>query len=101
MKLSEIQVGGRYRAKVSGSVEVVRIVDIKQVPPVSRSARDTWRTIIVAVNEATGRRISVRSPQRLRKRVSEGCEFCRQPFNRPDGGFTCQYCGKTWPGTEG
>jgi hypothetical protein len=31
--------------------------------------RDTWRTLIIAVNEATGRRITVRSPQRLRTRV--------------------------------
>jgi hypothetical protein len=25
-----------------------------------------------------------------------GCEFCRQPFNRPDAGFTCPYCKKAW-----
>ena len=35
----------------------------------------TWRTSIVAVNEATGRRITVRSPQRLRPLPPKGCEL--------------------------
>jgi hypothetical protein len=29
-----------------------------------------------------------------------GCEFCRQPFNRPAGAFACPYCGTAWPGRE-
>jgi hypothetical protein len=38
MKLSEFQVGGRYLAKVSGSVQVVRITELRQVPPANWSS---------------------------------------------------------------
>ena len=65
MKLSDIQVGGRYLAKVSGQIVTVRVVELKQVPPASWS-RSGWRTFVYAINEATGRRITTRSPQRLR-----------------------------------
>ena len=69
MKLSDIVVGGRYRAKVSGTVCTVRVVELKEVPPASWSATGRWRTLIYAVNEATGRKITIRSPQRLRSKV--------------------------------
>jgi hypothetical protein len=69
MKLKDIQVGGRYEAKVSGQVQVVRVTELKEIPPASYARRDAWRTVIYAVNEATGRRITIRSPQRLRARV--------------------------------
>jgi hypothetical protein len=69
MKLKDIEVGGRYEAKVSGSVQVVRVVELKQIPPASWSTTGAWRTLIYAVNEATGRRITIRSPQRLRAKV--------------------------------
>ena len=91
MKLSEVEVGGRYTAKVSGRVQVVRVVAINEVPA-SRWSRA--KTSIEAVNEATGRRVTIRSAQRLRRCVS--CEFCSQSFNRPAGGFTCPYCHKAW-----
>ena len=101
MKLSEIEVGGRYTAKVSGVVVVVRVVEIKEIPPPawtpSWDAR--WRKIIHAVNEATGRKITLRSPQRLRAKAPPpkyGCEFCSKPENRPSGGFECPYCRKVW-----
>ena len=68
MKLSELEVGGRYTAKVSGRVQVVRVVAINEVPA-SRWSRA--KTSIEAVNEATGRRITLRSAQRLRQRVGE------------------------------
>jgi hypothetical protein len=48
----------------------------------------------LAVNEATGRRITIRSHQRLRRLPAMGCEFCRHAFNRAEGEFTCPYCGK-------
>lgn len=99
MKLQDIEVGGRYRANVSQNLVTVRVVEIKQVPPVSRSSRDAWRTVIVAVNEATGRHITIRSPLRLRSRVGNaGCDFCRQAYNRPGGNFTCLYCQARWTG---
>jgi hypothetical protein len=97
LKLSEVEVGGRYAAKVSGRVVTVRVVEIVLVEA-TRFSRA--RTSIEAVNEATGRRISIRSPLRLRRAVDRGCEFCRQAFNRPVGGFTCPYCQRAWNGTE-
>ena len=74
MKLKDVEVGGRYHAKVSGSVAVVRVVELKQIPPAYHLPNGNWRTIIYAVNEATGRRITVRSPQRLRPLPAKGCE---------------------------
>ena len=94
MKLNDVQIGGRYIAKVSGRVVTVRVVEIVQVEA-SRFARA--RTSIEAVNEATGRRISIRSPLRLRRCVDRGCEFCGQPHNRPEGDFACPYCQTVWP----
>jgi len=71
MKLKDVEVGGRYEAKVSGSVQVVRVVELKQIPPASWAVSSAWRTLIYAVNEATGRQITIRSPQRLRARVED------------------------------
>ena len=65
MKLKDIEVGGRYRAKVSGRLTTVRVVDLKE----TSTFGGRYRTTIVAVNESTGRRITIRSAQRLRSRV--------------------------------
>ena len=69
MKLSEVVVGGRYKAKVSGSICVVRVTELKEIPPASWSTTNKWRTLIYGVNEATGRKVTIRSPQRLRSKV--------------------------------
>lgn len=66
MKLKDIEVGGRYVAKVSGKEQVVRITDKREV-----FSGCQMRWVFDAVNEATGRRITIRSPQRLR-RPAEG-----------------------------
>jgi hypothetical protein len=71
MKLADVVVGGRYTAKVSGSLQVVQVVELKEIPPPSWSSRRAWRTLIYAVNEASGRKITIRSPQRLRAEVGE------------------------------
>ena len=68
MKLSEVEVGGRYTAKVSGRIVTVRVVEIIAVEATRWS---NAKTRIEAVNEATGRRVSIRSPQRLRRRVEQ------------------------------
>jgi hypothetical protein len=68
MKLSDVQIGGRYTAKVSGRIVPVRVVEIVPVPATRWSSA---KTRLEAVNEATGRRITIRSPQRLRSRVQE------------------------------
>ena len=67
MKLSDVEVGGRYTAKVSQKVVVVKVVAIDEVPATRWSRA---KTRIEAVNEATGRRITIRSPQRLRREVT-------------------------------
>jgi len=66
--MNDVQVGGRYTAKVSGRVVTVRVVEIVEVPATRWS---NARTRIEAVNEATGRRVTIRSPQQLRARVSQ------------------------------
>jgi hypothetical protein len=63
LKLSDVEVGGRYTAKVSGRIVTVRVVEIVSVPATRWSSA---KTRIEAVSEATGRRITIRSPQRLR-----------------------------------
>ena len=68
MKLSDVQVGGRYTAKVSGRIVTVRVVEIVAVEATRWS---NAKTRIEAVNEATGRRVTIRSPQRLRTRVGQ------------------------------
>ena len=99
MKLSEVQVGGRYTAKVSGKVQVVRIVEIRE-GPASKWSRA--RTQIEAVNEATGRRITIRSHQRLR-RAASGCEFCSAALTAPPAGSparTARRSGRRRPGSS-
>jgi len=68
LKLTDVQVGGRYTAKVSGRIVTVQVVDIVAVEATRWS---NAKTRIEAVNEATGRRVSIRSPQRLRSRVRQ------------------------------
>ena len=73
MKLKEVEIGGRYHARVSGRVTVVRVTGMEEVAGYGRSRA---RTVISAVNETTGREVSMRSAQRLRplptlKRIGE------------------------------
>jgi hypothetical protein len=74
VKLKDVQVGGRYYANVSGAQAIVAVTEMKQIPPAYHSPNGNWRTIIYAINEATARRITVRSPQRLRPLPETGCE---------------------------
>ena len=92
MKLNEVQVGARYHAKVSGRLQVVRVTELRERARGDQRARA--KTLILAVNEATGRLITIRSPLRLRPLPGKGCEFCNQPFNRGTGAWTCPYCGR-------
>jgi hypothetical protein len=66
--MNDVQVGGRYTAKVSGRIVTVRVVEIVQVEATRWS---NAKTRIDVVNEATGRRVTIRSPQRLRSRVGQ------------------------------
>ena len=67
MKLSEIEVGGRYVAKVSGALTVVRVLAIREVPPAGYGRSDRWKTRIDVVNERTRRKLTFASATRLRR----------------------------------
>jgi hypothetical protein len=56
MRKSQVKVGGRYIAKVSGREVVVRL-----------TSESAWGSGWNAVNEETGRAVRVRSAQRLRR----------------------------------
>ena len=62
MRLKDVTIGGRYRARVSGVMTTVRVLDLKE----TSTFGGRCKTTIVAVNERTGRQISIRSAQRLR-----------------------------------
>lgn len=57
MKKREVEIGGRYVAKVSGALTTVRIE--------CESPFGGWD----ATNVRTGRAVRIRSPQRLRRKV--------------------------------
>lgn len=66
MKLQDITIGGRYVAKVSGGMTIVRVLAIRE--------DHSWGTTrprvvhrIDVVNERTGRRLTFRSAARLRR----------------------------------
>jgi len=67
MKLADIEVGGRYTAKVSGVLTTVRVLAVREVPPFGNRPRARWSTRIDVVNERTGRRTTFASAARLRK----------------------------------
>ena len=59
MKKAEIKIGGKYVAKVSNQLAVVKII--------CESPYGGWN----AVNTSTGREIRIRGVQRLRREVTE------------------------------
>jgi hypothetical protein len=58
MKKHEVEIGGRYVAKVAGALSVVKIR--------GESRHGGWD----AVNERTGRAVRIKSAQRLRSAVA-------------------------------
>lgn len=72
MKITEVEVNGRYIAKVSGVLTTVRVLGIREVPPPWHGATsDRWRTRIDVVNERTGRKTTFSSAARLRRQTTE------------------------------
>ena len=68
MKLQDITIGGRYAAKVSGGMTIVRVLAIRE------DHSHSWGTTrprvvhrIDVVNERTGRKLTFRSAARLRR----------------------------------
>lgn len=66
MKMNDVEIGGRYQATVSGKRTIVRVLAVSEARVSTRSRQVTFRKRFVAVNEATGREITIRSAQRLR-----------------------------------
>jgi hypothetical protein len=64
MKITEIQIGQRYLAKVSGSLTTVRVLAIREVAASGRT-----RNVLDVVNERTGRKLTFPSAARLRRTV--------------------------------
>lgn len=67
MKKDEVQIGGLYTAKVSDKVVTVRIDGV--------NSRGGWN----ATNTATGKRVRIKSAQRLRAEVRENGSENRTP----------------------
>jgi hypothetical protein len=81
MKLSEVQVGGRYLAKVSGVLTTVRVLAVRQTTTFKGRAC----SLIDVVNERTGRRTTFRSPARLRRRAEPSRGTGHRLKTGPDG----------------
>lgn len=69
MKISDVQVGGRYVAKVSGTLTVVRVTKIYEG---WSAIHGRTRHYIDAVNERTRRSITLASAARLRRPAGKG-----------------------------
>lgn len=69
MKLKDVEVGKRYLVHDSGQLQVVRVTELKQVHESYRSSWSARRTLIIGVDEATGRELTIRSLRRLRSLV--------------------------------
>jgi hypothetical protein len=67
MKLAQVTVGGRYSAKVSGTITTVKVLAIREEAGWTSTKRAQTR--IDVVNERTGRRTAFRSAARLRGEV--------------------------------
>lgn len=84
MKAKDVKVGECYGCKVSG-----RVVEVRITGTVERFGRNpNGRTHYLAVNLETGRKIEIRSPQRLRQ-SAVACMTCR----KAPGSFVVRECG--------
>ena len=65
MKITDVEIGGRYIAKVSCVMTTVRVLAIRE----AWTASGISRKVIDVVNERTGRQLTFRSAARLRRRT--------------------------------
>lgn len=77
MKAAEIEVGGKYVAKVSNKLVVVRVDGTRTVSKYIRnnySGQSVYSdsTVYDVTNTVTGRKTVFRSAAKFRKRVNEG-----------------------------
>jgi hypothetical protein len=67
MKLSDVQIGQRYEASVCGRLIVVRVTSVKPTPSTPWSR--TQDAVILGFDETSGRRVTIRSLQSLRRPI--------------------------------
>jgi len=72
MKAKEIEVGGRYCARVGG---ILTILYVQSYRCWNRSADDKMYREWTCINQATGRTVKVHSAQRFRRRIKTGVDF--------------------------
>jgi len=65
MLKKEIVVGGRYLAKVSGNITIVRVKEIRE----RRYASRNNSVFYVVINEKTGRQVEFRSAAKFRRKL--------------------------------
>lgn len=73
MKKNQIVVGGRYTARVSGKLVVIRVTDIKEFDPhfnPNSYRQAVTKTRYYGTNESTGRTVIFRSASRFRYSTS-------------------------------
>lgn len=83
MRAKQIEVGGTYTAKVSGTLTRVEVLRIGETSRFGGS----MRTVYYCRNLRTGRDVFVRSPQRFRDRV-ESTGFAVAPSGKCHAGAT-------------
>lgn len=89
MKAAEIQVGGKYIAKVSGKLTTVRVDGVREC-----GGFDRGRLIYDVTNLATGRKTTFRSAAKFRSEVKESDTLIRRPFLIPSNESVGPYCTK-------
>ena len=95
MKLKDVAVGKRYHAKVSDASQVVRVTEMKEIPPAAWSNGKAWRTLIHRGQRGDG---PDGSPS-ARRSDSGHCQerLASSATSRITGltaALVCPYCGK-------
>jgi hypothetical protein len=67
MKAKDIKIGGRYYAKVSGTVQAVRVIRTVERFGFNDNGRTHW----ICINTKTQREIEVKSAQRFRSEIPD------------------------------
>jgi len=71
MRSANIELGGRYAARISGHATTLRVLDVCIEDQNWQSGRTRKRTYWLCLNERSGRRLVVRSAQRFRYVVAQ------------------------------
>jgi len=98
MKLTDVQVGERYEASVRGRLIVMRVSSIRPMPSPPRSTKQ--QAVVLGIDETTGRRVTIRSVQNLRRPIEDDWTFSRTPPRRPGHGAFSSAGQSLWPSPQ-